>query len=81
MNVTVHFFARAKDLVGVPSLVVALPACATVGTLRQYLGQAHPNLADLLEKSALAVNNDYAADDQPLFPRAEVALLPPVSGG
>ena len=81
MNVTVHFFARARDLAGVPSAVVTLPPCATVGYLRQYLGQAHPNLAALLEHSALAVNNDYAADDLPLPANADIALLPPVSGG
>lgn len=81
MTVTVQLFARARDLAGTPTTAVTLPAGATVGQLRRALAQAHPSLATLLERSALAVNNEYAADQQILPANAEVALLPPVSGG
>ena len=37
--------------------------------------------SDLLERSALAVDNELASDLVVLTPGAEVALLPPVSGG
>jgi len=77
----VLLFARAKDLVGTDRIEVSLPEPATVGDLRQHLVQRHPNLAGLLEKSAFAVNDEFADDAARIPAGAEVALLPPVSGG
>jgi molybdopterin converting factor subunit 1 len=81
MTCQVKLFARARDLAGAAAVTVALPDGATVGDLRRLLARAHPALAGLLERSALAVGDEFAADAQPLPPGAEVALLPPVSGG
>jgi molybdopterin converting factor subunit 1 len=81
MTITVHLFARARDLAGSERLVVELPARATVGDLRRRLAEAHPALQGLLNRSAVAVNNEFAEDGQALPDGAEVALLPPVSGG
>ena len=77
----VRLFARAKDLAGADSIDVELSAGATVGDLRQRLAQAYPAIASLLERSALAVNDEFADDTLTLPVNAEVALLPPVSGG
>ena len=41
----------------------------------------YPSLAGLLAVSAFAVNEEFAGDGQPILSAAEVALLPPVSGG
>jgi molybdopterin converting factor subunit 1 len=79
MNVLL--FARAKDLIGADRIVVSLPEPATVGELRQYLVNRYPNLAGLLEKSAFALNDEFAGDAMRIPEGAEVALLPPVSGG
>lgn len=81
MTVTVCLFARARDLAGQQTLAVELPAGATVLDLRRALAVACPALAALLERSALAVDNEFAEDTQPLAPSSEIALLPPVSGG
>jgi molybdopterin converting factor subunit 1 len=77
----VRLFARARDLAGADSIDVDLPAGATVGELRRRIGQACPTLAGLLAKSALAVNDEFADDALTVPVNAEVALLPPVSGG
>jgi molybdopterin converting factor subunit 1 len=77
----VRLFARARDLVGADTIDVDLPIGATVGDLRQQLAQRYPALAGLLQRSALAVNDDFADDALTLPVNAEVALLPPVSGG
>jgi molybdopterin converting factor subunit 1 len=75
----VLLFARAKDLVGADRVEVA--DAATVGEVRRRLSERYPKLASLLEKSAFAVDDEFA-EDATLIPRgAEVALLPPVSGG
>ncbi|MCS6849764.1 MAG: MoaD/ThiS family protein [Gemmataceae bacterium] len=78
---SVRLFARAKDLAGTETIDVALPTPATVGDLRRQLAGQCPKLAGLLERSAVAVDGDFARDEQPLATGAEVALLPPVSGG
>ena len=81
MMVHVQLFARARDLVGASSLALELPVQATVGDLRRRLAEMYPNLGRLMERSALAVNNELAGDGVALSSDAEVALLPPVSGG
>jgi molybdopterin converting factor subunit 1 len=80
-TVRVRLFARARDLAGTDILNVELADCATVGDLRRCLVENWPALRGLLEHSALAVNNDFADDGLTLPHGAEVALLPPVSGG
>ena len=79
MNVLL--FARAKDLLGADRIDIAMPASATVGDLRRCLIQRYPQIAGLLEKSAFAVNDEFADDATTIAGGAEVALLPPVSGG
>jgi len=80
MTVTVHLFARAKELAG-DRVAVELPAGTTVGVLRGELAAAFPALAPLLERSAVAVNHDFAETDRVIEIGDEVAVIPPVSGG
>ena len=81
MMLNVRLFARARDLAGTDHVAVVLPDGATVADLRRRLAAAHPKLADLAAKSAVAVDAEFAGDDHPLRDGAEIALLPPVSGG
>jgi molybdopterin converting factor subunit 1 len=81
MTVTVRLFARARDLAGTDRVAVEVPPDATAGDLRRQLAVRVPALAGLLERSALAVGGEFAGDDHRLSAEAEVALLPPVSGG
>ena len=79
MDVAVRLFARAREVAGRDIITVALPDGATVGDLRRRLAEEHPRLAELVKRSALAVEQEFAKDEQAV--RGEVALLPPVSGG
>jgi molybdopterin converting factor subunit 1 len=81
MNVRVRLFARARDLAGADTLTLDLPPGSTAADLRRRLAAACPRLAPLLERSALAVDNEFAGDAQVLSAGSEIALLPPVSGG
>ena len=81
MLFSVRLFARARDIVGKDMAMVELPPGATVADLRRCLNRDYPALKSLLEKSALAINNEFATDSLPLPPNSEIALLPPVSGG
>lgn len=81
MTLRVHLFARARDLAGAETLQVELADGATVADLRRHLVEVCPALTPLLPRCALAVDNEFADDGWPLSPTAEVAVLPPVSGG
>ena len=81
MTFDVYLFARAKDLAGAESVRVELPPGASVAELRRRLAAAIPALAGLLERCAVAVNDEFADDALTLPAGAEVAVLPPVSGG
>ena len=81
MKITVHLFARARDLAGASSVVVERPDGASLGELRRRLAEQIPALTALLRRSSLAVDNEFAGDDTVLSPSSEVAVLPPVSGG
>jgi molybdopterin converting factor subunit 1 len=81
MTFEVRLFARAKDLAGAESVRVELPQGATVADLRRRLAAERPALAGLLKRCAIAVNDEFAEDALTLPHPAEVAVLPPVSGG
>jgi molybdopterin converting factor subunit 1 len=78
---TVHLFARARELAGADTLTLDLPGGATVSDLRRALVGLVPALARLLEVSAVAVNHDFTEDSRVLGPTDELAVIPPVSGG
>ena len=77
----VLLFARARELAGAEAIEVNLPPNATVADLRTSLAKQCERIANLVARSAIAVNNEYASDTMPLPAAAEVALVPPVSGG
>lgn len=81
MKVHVKLFAVARQRTGQESIEVEVPAGATVRQLRGALVEQFPALADVIAHARLAVNNDYAADNMTIPAAAEVAIIPPVSGG
>lgn len=81
MIISIRLFARARDLAGSDVLNVKLAEGATIAELRRRLAADYPALASLLQRSALAVANDFADDSRILSANDEVAVLPPVSGG
>jgi len=78
--VTVLYFAIAREAAGTDSdSIVGAPA--TVGALRAFLAERHPALARVLPRCRLAVNQEFAGDGDSVPDGAEVAVIPPVSGG
>ena len=80
---TVLLFGITRDIAGQGSL--AIPGAnaerlKTVGDLKAYLIGQFPELSRL-SSLAIAVNQSYAGEDQPLSETDEIALIPPVSGG
>jgi molybdopterin synthase catalytic subunit len=80
MPIEVLYFAGARDAAGAArESIAAVPA--TVGDLRRDLALAHPGLARVLARCRIAVDREFVDDAAPLRDGAEVAVVPPVSGG
>jgi MoaE-MoaD fusion protein len=80
MPVHILYFAGARDAAGT-SRETLERSPGTVGDLRRALATAHPRLAAVLERSRIAVDEEFAEDAVPLREGAEVAVVPPVAGG
>ena len=81
MRVRILAFATAATELGAAEVEVELAEGATIATLRRELVAAHPGLDVLWPRLAVAVDGELTAADTVLTDGAEVALLPPVSGG
>jgi len=74
-------FGITKDIAGTNRLTIpGSLGITTVGALKQWLAQQYPALGKL-RSVAVAVDNEYAKDEQSLTGSNEIALIPPVSGG
>ncbi len=78
---TVRLFALARDRAGRAEIELNLPLPATVADLRLILALQYPELAPLAPRVSIAVDSEYSTDATLILPGAEVALIPPVSGG
>jgi molybdopterin converting factor subunit 1 len=81
MLVRVRLFAVARERAGRPVVEVELADEATVGDLTRALAERVPDLAAIMPSARFAVDSEYADDSTPIAPGAELALIPPVSGG
>ena len=81
MHVNVKLFAAARQYCGCDDVTVELDEDATVRDLRASLAADYPALDAIIPASMIAINHDYAADDRKIDTNAELALIPPVSGG
>lgn len=81
MNITVRLFARAKDLAGTDHCTLELSPAARVADLRSLMLSKFPALEPIAARLLVAVNSEYAHDQDVLTTDCEVAMFPPVSGG
>lgn len=80
-TVVVKLFAGAKQVAGAPVVELELKSNATVADLRAALVDRYPDLALLVRRAMIAVDCEFAQDTCVIPAKAEVALIPPVSGG
>ena len=81
MKLRVLAFASAAEAIGASSTEIEIAAESSVADLRRHLQTQFPELGGLWERLAIAVDGELAQSSTPLRDGAEVALLPPVSGG
>jgi MoaE-MoaD fusion protein len=76
VEVKVRLFAMLRERAGAPELVLDLPEGARVRDALSAMSELAAGLP-----LVMAVNREYASEDQPLAAGDELALIPPVSGG
>lgn len=81
MTLTVLFFAQARDRAGCSQGALELPAGSRVSEALDSLRVTYPGLESLLPHLAVALDGELVSREAPLRAGAELALLPPVSGG
>lgn len=77
----VRCFAALRERTGRPEVEIDLPEAATAADLKAAFEARFPALAGWLGSVRVAADREFIADGDPLPPGAELALIPPVSGG
>ena len=80
MSLKIALFGITREIAGTSVIELPAPTPATVGELLVEMRRQYPALGDL-RSCAVAVNNEYADNDQALHTTDEIALIPPVAGG
>lgn len=81
MRLRLLAFASASDLLGTDEVAIEVAEGLDVAALRDELARRYPALLPLWPRLAIGVDGVIAEPTTPLRDGAEVALLPPVSGG
>ena len=76
----VSLFAGMAAAIGQRSVELAWEG-GTAATLRSRLAAECPAIATLLARSTVAIGDRYVTDDSQVPCDADVAIIPPVSGG
>lgn len=77
----VLLFAIASELAQRDALTVEVETPVTAGDVLRAIGNACPLLLPWLPSCRLAVNQAFVSNDFVIVGDAEIALIPPVSGG
>src|SRR4030067_364761 len=80
-RVKVLFFATFRDYAGARQAELELPEGVLVRDLRRILGEKYPQLAQPVKTALIALDKEYAFDEDPVKMGAEVGVFAPVSGG
>jgi molybdopterin synthase sulfur carrier subunit len=77
----VLLFGIAREITGKQKLNIPDEhQIETVAGLKNWLSEQYPAMSQL-KSIAVAVDSEYADDEQALNKESEIALIPPVSGG
>jgi molybdopterin synthase sulfur carrier subunit len=80
MKVEIALFGITKEIIGKDKLSLDLQEDSKVAQVMEKLYTHYPQLKNL-KSLLIAVNSEYAEQEQVLNEKDEIALIPPVSGG
>lgn len=80
MKIKILTFGIAKDILGTSEKEIDVDEGLNVKQLKNILEEDFPQLQKL-KSYFIAVDEEYAEDDQIITSTNEIAIIPPVSGG
>src|SRR5919106_3291265 len=80
-EVTVLYFAAARDRAGTSSETLRVASGTTVAALIDAILERHPELRSVRAIMRIAMNQEFADPSAVVPAGAEIALIPPVAGG
>ncbi|MGE8555499.1 MAG: MoaD/ThiS family protein [Chryseobacterium jejuense] len=80
MKLKILAFGITKDIFGASEKELELQDGLSVGQLKDILEKDFPQFIKL-KSYFIAVNEEYAEDNQIIIGTDEIAIIPPVSGG
>ncbi|MCL4114396.1 UNVERIFIED_CONTAM: hypothetical protein GTU68_052332 [Idotea baltica] len=81
MKISILAFGIAKDILGAREIEIEIPASSlNIAGLKDQLSNTYPDFKKL-RSLALAVNEEYVADELELNHGDQIVIIPPVSGG
>ncbi len=81
MNIRVLYFATYKQRIGKNEENLSFTAPLRVDQLKDFLRQKYPETSLDFSRVLVAVNKEFAFDEDEIPDGADVAIFPPVSGG
>jgi molybdopterin converting factor subunit 1 len=80
-KVKLLFFATLKENAGTSQADLDIPSELTVREFKEKMFVTYPNLPKTKANLVIAINGEFAFDNEKIPLGAEIALFPPVSGG
>jgi molybdopterin converting factor subunit 1 len=80
-SITILYFAAARERAGTQRETLEVPERIRVQEVLRMLAGRHSTLGPLLPHLRVAVNQEFVDKEAEVPPGAELALIPPVSGG
>ncbi|ASE60813.1 MoaD/ThiS family protein [Chryseobacterium indologenes] len=80
MKLKILAFGIVKDIFGGPEKELEVEDSVNVGQLKKVLEDQFPEFKKL-KSYFIALDEEYAEDDQIIHNTNEIAIIPPVSGG
>ncbi|MGB1931072.1 MAG: MoaD/ThiS family protein [Mariniblastus sp.] len=81
MNIKIKLFAAAREMNDTGELTLDVPVGCVVKEMKRRVSDDYPNMSELIMRSAVSLNREFATDESVVCEGDEIALIPPVSGG
>ena len=81
MKIQIKLFAAARELSDNGEIGLEVADGILVKDMKQEISNAYPKMSELILRSAVSVNREFATDESVVQENDEIALIPPVSGG
>jgi molybdopterin converting factor subunit 1 len=77
----VLFFATLRDKTGLQETSIEFTHGASIATIKKIVLEKFPTLDPIMGSVIVAMNHEFAFDEDIVKDQAEIAMFPPVSGG